>query len=342
MQPTYVTKQNQGRDFVRSVIAKSLGWAGPDLESAAVARWGLMPAQSIIKASGLGTADLTPDQGVAAEQFFDQVLAGSVVGKLGLRRVEFNIRMLSMTAGVSGYWVTQAAPKPLSKPTLSGSTLRTLKVSAMVVVTAEAMRTMGNITEAALQRDLQRALSETLDVTFIDSSNAGVVDEMPASITSGVTPIPSTGQPEMDLHLLIAEFEGSLDSSVFITDPVTATVLALHRDSGGSFPFIDAGPRGGSLFGIPLVTSHSSPRDTDGGQIALIDPSLIALATGSVRLDQSGQTSLAMADSPEAPAEMVSLYQTDSVCLRAELEANWQVQNPAAVAVLTGVAYGAS
>ncbi|MCI0666425.1 MAG: phage major capsid protein [Methylococcaceae bacterium] len=233
--------------------------------------------------------------------------------------------------------MSQFAPKPLGKPVLAGSTLTPLKASAIIVTTRESLRF--SATEALLQKDLQRAVIETLDQAFIDSANAGIAGETPASVTNGAPASASSGDPRDDLNTLISNFGGNLDMAYLVTDPATAAELALFRDTGGSYPFADVSPKGGSLLGFPLVTSRSSPRDTSGGQMALIDPSLIAYATAGITLDTANATALLMDDGPGTPSNLVSLYQTDSVAFRAEALVNWQVQTPGAVVVITGCNY---
>jgi len=46
-----------------------------------------------------------------------------------------------------------------------------------------------------------------------------------------------------------------------------------------------------------------------------------------------------MADSPTSPATMVSMFQTNTVALKAVIHANFENQRVGGVAVLTGVNY---
>ncbi|MCR6699705.1 MAG: phage major capsid protein [Dokdonella sp.] len=340
-----VSSAPKGRQFIRALIVRGVGAAiDPDAaETFARGRWGAGLADRIAKAAvpALTSADVGNP---AATEFFDRVRELSIPGRLsGLRLVPFGVRMLAMTAGSRGYWVGQAKPKPLSKPAVMGATLASRKVAAIVPVTREALFAAGPVAEAALQRDLERAVAEALDVAFIDSTNAGIADEMPASITNGVAPIPSTGDPSQDIAALIAGFAGDLASAYFITDPQTAARIALARDGGGSFAFPDAGPRGGTILGIPLLTSRGSPQDSAGGQIALVDASGVALAMESLDIEVSEHATLLMADDPdEGAAAQVSLWQTNTVAFRAEVLANWDVQRAGAVAVVTGASYGSA
>ena len=334
----------RGTPFVRAII--SAVRAGPNGDAAEVARnafgdrvssvaRGIVSAGSI-SSGGWGAVLATPEHA----EFFAAVQQQSILGKLvGLRTVPLRTRLLTVAAGMVAYWVGRGAPKPLSKGSLAGSTLPPLKVAGLFAVTQELVRHTSQEAETLLRNDLVRAIAEELDRSFIDADNAGVVDEQPASVTNGVTPIASTGSPGSDVAALIEAFTGDLMSAAFVTDPVTAAGIALARDAGGGFLFPDAGPRGGSILGIPLVVSRSSPRTTSGGQLALVDASGIAYGAEGVRIAVSDRATLAMQDDPESPIEQVSLFQTNTAAILAEAVVNWEVQREGSVAVVSDALY---
>jgi HK97 family phage major capsid protein len=315
--------------------------------SFAGSRWGVsIDWESVVKSAvtPLTVANLDGEQSFAAAEYFETVRQASIVGRLvGRRDVPLRTRLINVGSGARGYWVGQSKPKPLSKPTLAGAVMDPRKVAAIIVATAESVKAPGPKAEAVFQSDLTRAVAEELDTAFIDSANAGIAGEMPASITNGVTHLASSGNPGSDITALIEHFLGDLSVAVFITDPVTATRIALARDAGGSFLFPDVGPRGGSILGMPLLTSRSSPQDSSGGQLALVDPSGIATALEGVSVDLSEHSTLQMSDTPDSPLDantvLVSLWQQDLVALRAEIYANWRVEREGAVAVVTGASY---
>jgi len=185
---------------------------------------------------------------------------------------------------------------------------------------------------------LETGCAGAIDQAFLDPTNAGSATA-PAAVTHGAPTITASSDAAADLKALVAAFAGDMSSAYLVTDPDTATGLAMVRGANGSFLFPDAGPRGGSVLGIPLLVSRFSPRDTSGGQIALIDASGIAVAMDAIELSQSDQTSLAMSDTPTSPASMVSMFQTNSVALKAVIYANFENQRVGGVAVLTGVDY---
>lgn len=331
------TSGPRGRLYVR---AKCAQWGGtsPELINTFVAgRWG---AEAITIAKAAQAAVTSGDLGTPeAAEFLNAVREKSVLGGLvGTRPMAFNKRMLARTNGATGFWVSEAAPVPLQKAVLAGSTLTAKKVAAIICVTAEALRAESPAVEAGLQTDLETGITGALDVALLDPSNAGS-DAMPAAITHGAPTVDATGDAAADLKALVSAFAGDMSSAYLATDPDTATGLAMVRGANGSFLFPDAGPRGGSVLGIPLLVSRHSPRDSSGRQIALIDASGIAVALEGIELSQSENTSLAMSDSPDSPATMVSMFQTNTVALKAVIRCNFENQRVGGVAIITGANY---
>lgn len=327
----------RGRGFVCMKIVQAAG-AGEPGYLYARQRWGIN-GDTIAKAAvaALTSGDMGTVEGM---EFFGLVRERSVIGAMsGLRNVPFDIRVVRRTNGTRGVWVGEAAPIPLNKPSLAGSSLPPLRVAAIIVSTKESLSAAGDTVEDGVKQDLEIGCTGATDAAFLDASNAGTPNVSPASVTHGAPTIQATGDAAADLKALVSNFAGDLSSAYLVTDPATATGLAMVRGNNGAFLFPDAGPRGGAVLGIPLLTSRESPRDSGGGQIALIDPTGIAVAMEGLQLDIAEETSLAMSDSPSSPAQMVSLFETNSIAWRCIIAANWEVQRAGCVTVLTGVDY---
>lgn len=325
--------------YTRALIAKALSG---EIESFALQRWGVEGPAVIKAAVGAVTSADTGNE--AAAEFFNLVREASLIGRLsGLRPVPWHVRMLAMTAGATGYWVAEHALIPLSKSTLAGAILTPLKVAIITTATRESLQAGGPVAEAGLQRDLVRAIAAGVDSSFIDAGNAGVSGVRPASVSHGAPQVAATGDPQADLAALVEAFGGDLAASYFITDPLTATQLALARDATGAFLFPDCGPRGGTLLGLPLLTTRGSPRGSDG-QIALIDPTIVAHNMEDLGIVPSDEAMLLASDDPENDSEpiRISLFQSDTIAFKAVVRTNWRRQQATGVAVLTGANYAAS
>ena len=100
---------------------------------------------------------------------------------------------------------------------------------------------------------------------------------------------------------------------------------------------------GGQLFGMPVIASDHV-NDTTA---VLVNASDIYLADeGGVSVDASMEASIEMSDAPTgdsgAPtaSQSVSMFQTNSVAIRAERTINWMRRRTQSVAYLTGVDWG--
>lgn len=311
--------------FVRRTVQRALN-LDPE---AAQRRWGSM-ADSITKAAvpALGLADTDAD----ATAFLGLGVERSIVGRLqGLRRVPFNTRTTKITGGAIAYWVSEAQPRPLSRPSLAGETLPSATLNALIVATRESVGKPA--AERLLQDDLLRATTAVLDATFL-SDDAAVPNGRPGGILAGVPTVSSTGNLADDLAALCGVFGGDLQTASLITTPAVAVRLAFA--SGGN-PQIDVGPNGGNLFGFPLLTTRELEPDSNGERIVIVDGSGITANWTGISLDQSEATALAMADDPTSPAQMVSMFQTSSVAFKTTIYANWAVSRSGAVAQLVGV-----
>ena len=151
-----------------------------------------------------------------------------------------------------------------------------------------------------------------------------------------------------DQAKLAREHSGLPESSI-IGEPEkrdTAACIGLARDAAGSFAFPDAGPAGGSILGLPLLTTRHSPRDSSGGQLALIDGSGIAVADHGVGLARSTDATIeadteptGATDTPVAQsAHPVSLFQTDTVAVKGWTYANWERERDCAT-YISGAIY---
>lgn len=343
-----VSTMPKGARFLRSVIALAAAGKGNPAEytrnrygdgQAALTK--AIVAAGDISSGAWGSVMATPE----ASELTGMVAAQAIIGKVGLRPIPLNVRLVAATSAFTAHWVGRGKPKPLSKMDFEADVLPPMKVAGAYSNTVELIRNMSPEAEAALRNDLTRVCVEALDAAFIDAGNAGIVDVMPASVTNGVIGTASTGNPASDVAALVENFSGDLMAASFVTDPITAAKLALARDAGGSFMFPDASPRGGSVIGMPLIVSRSSPRDSSGGQLALIDGSGIVAGIEGVRMAVSDQATIEMLDDPTndsttpTATTMVSMWETNSILVLVEIAANWRVVRDGAVSLVTGADY---
>ena len=318
----------QAKAFLRQTIVRGLSMREEDAQ----ARWGddgpAIAAQAIKAAvAAITQAEADP----AASAFLGLAVERSVLGRLRVRRPPFDTRTTKVVSGSRGYWSGEGKPIPLSRPALEGETLRPLSVNAIIVATQESLRNPAG--EALLQDDLLNAVAGAIDEALV-SADPGVADERPAGIAHGAPSIVATGDLADDLAALFQLFTGDLTTASFVTTPAVALRLAL---AAGGNPQIALGPNGGQLFGVPTLTTRHMAATSNGTPLLLVDGAGISANWTGIEIARSAQATLVMSDTPTAEAAQVSMFQTNSVALKASARATWNVSREGAVAVLEGV-----
>ena len=295
-----------------------------------------------------------------AGDFVEYLRPLTILGRFGqggipaLRSVPFNIHIRGQTSGGTGYWVGQGAPKPLTKFDFNDVYLGYAKVANIAVITEELLRFSNPSAEMLVRDSLAEALIARLDTDFVDPAKAAVANVSPASITNGVTTITSAGTDadsiRTDIKKAMTQFltaNISPTSAVWIMSSTTALSLSLMTNALGQPEFPGVTMNGGTFNGIPVITSEYVPSDSNGHYVILANASDIWLADdGNVVVDASREASLQMLDNPTnnsssgTATSMVSMFQTNSVAIRAERWINWQKRRAQAVAVISGVNWG--
>lgn len=310
--------------------------------------------------SGNWAANLVGSDTSVFADFVEFLRPQTILGRFGangipaLRRVPFRVPLLSQTSGGSGFWVGQGKAKPLTNFGFGRTTLEPLKVANIAVVTEEVLRDSSPAAANILRDSLAAALRERLDIDFVDPAKSAVSNVSPASITNGISALISSGNDadaiRADVRSLLGAFVAANNAptqGVWIMSSLTALALSLMVNALGNREFPNVSMNGGTFEGMPVITSEYVPTDTDGGVIILINAGDIYEADdGDIVVDISREASLEMSDAPAnttatpTAAQLVSLWQTNSVGFRAERTINWKRRRDTGVQVLTGVNWG--
>jgi HK97 family phage major capsid protein/HK97 family phage prohead protease len=284
------------------------------------------------------------NQNVSSE-FLELLRPATILGKIpNMRQVPFNTKVPSQTAGGTYGWVGEAKPKSVTKLAFSSTSLAVSKAAGIIVLTKELVMLSNPSAEALVRADMVAGIAQFLDQQFIDPAVAAVAGVNPASITNGAPTAAATTNPLADIIGLISHFATNnigVDGVTFIMSAANALSLTFRTNLDGSPEFPGVTISGGSYKGLTFITSQAA-----GGNVIALQPQLILYADdGGVSIDASEQASLQMDSAPASPSDAttvyVSLWQTNTIGLRAERFVNWAKANANAVKYLTATAWPA-
>jgi len=280
-------------------------------------------------------------------EFLELLRPATLIGNLpALRQVPFNVSVPAQTGGGTYGWVGQAKPKPLTSLAFATVSLGFAKIAGIVVLTEELVRMSSPSAEQTVRNDMIAGVAAFMDQQFIDPAVVAVPQVNPASITNGATNSASSGtsadNAKTDLKTLIRTFTVanlSLKNAALVMNEANAFALATALNPLGQPAFPGFTQTGGSILGIPVVTTAAA-----GSNIVLIDQSGILYADdGATTIDVSREASLQMDSAPMDPSDattvLVSLWQNNMIALRVERFATWARARQASVAYITGAAY---
>jgi HK97 family phage major capsid protein len=283
-----------------------------------------------------------------AGDFVELLYPETVLGRLALRKVPFNVRIAGQTGGTSVGWVGEAQPKPVTSAAFNAVQLGWTKVGAISVLSDELIRFSNPAAEALVQADLIKATAEGIDNTFVGSA-AAVANVSPAGMLNGVTAVSATGADyeslRKDVQTMLAPLIAAnldLRSLKMVMSPARALAISSMLTPLGApaFPTMN-GTEGGSLLGIRVITSNN----VAGTSIfAFIESEIFLSEDAGPTVDISTEASIIMDSAPGTggalTAQPVSMFQNGLVALRIQQFINWQKRRTLAAAAISGAAYG--
>lgn len=356
-----VVDASQALGAVRYLRSLVISRENPDAAAGWIAgqNWrGTDDLLELVRRSGVSAADDADLRGrnPILTDLASQVRAASVFGRLpGVVKLPWMSATIALGGAVRAHWVRQGVAVPASPVTLGEpGLLDEHLVGALLVARDQFLRQAGPMAERALAEELVAATAEAYDRALLDVANTGGGDA-PASITSSGFTTSSTGSTlaniDTDLGGLVEELAGEdLVNARWVLHPRSAAYLARLRGTGGAPAFPGLGVNGGSIMGIPAITSKGVPMDEDTAaltQISLVVGSGIAMAGGEVELRASKQAAIEMDTQPTGDAlpptaqstHMVSMFQSNCTALMTLGHINWKPRRTTVAATLTDVSY---
>jgi HK97 family phage major capsid protein len=287
-------------------------------------------------------------------EFIEFLRPETIIGRLNLRGIPTNVRLIEQTQGGTGYWVGQGAPKPLTSFGYSPVTLSPTKVAAIAVATKESLRYSTPSLDMLIRDGLRDALVQRVDEDLLDPTQAGSANVQPASLTSGLTALTSAGTSADNVRTDIANLVQGLRSShlrgsiAVVLPDALLTAMAFMVNSLGQPEFPGLDNDGGTYKGIRFIGSEYVANSSGAGNmvVAIAEREVFVSNDGGVTIDASDQASLQMMNNPTnnsataTPTTMVSMFQTNSVAFLGEWHINWQKRRSTAVVYMDDVNWG--
>ncbi len=292
-------------------------------------------------------------------EFIELLRPQTILGKMtGLTKVPFNVRMGSQTSGSTANWVGQGKSIPVSKLGTSEVTLGIAKAAGLVVLTEELVRSSSPAAELLVRNDLIKTIAQFLDVRFIDPNYAGVANVNPAAITYAVGGNQPTGTNyaalSTDVQTLFNSFiTNNLDptGAIWIMPPTRALAISMMQNALSQPYFPGLSMNGGTWFGLPVITSMSAnvTASPDAGNLIVLakQDDILLADDGQITIDASREATIEQSDAPVGDAaagtaqtqNMVSMFQSNAVAIRAIRFINWAKRRTTAVAFIHAALY---
>lgn len=212
------------------------------------------------------------------------------------RVLPINQRRVLLASGFTADVVAEGSPKVVRSLSMGVDADAATKCAAIIVCTKELLAATGDAGFALFQGELERAITRAM--------NQAVLNALPDSNTLEV---PATGDALGDLR---AGLRAAGPSHGYVVGAPAGVVadLATRTENRGGMSI-----RGGTFVpGVEVIAVD------DLATMHVIPASRLALWLGGLEVRASGEADVNMADTPDAPSEVVSLWQTNCTGLIAE------------------------
>jgi HK97 family phage major capsid protein len=331
----------------------------PEVEAVlrAIAQTGQLPGEVFRAAVGAGTTTdptwagpLVYAQNLASE-FIEFLRPATIVGRLPLRPVPFNVSIPRQTGAATAQWVGEGQSKPVSRLSFERTAIPWAKTSVIAVITDELARFSDPSAEMLVRDDLVAAIAQYHDQQFSDPTVAPLANIRPGAVTNGtaeqVIVVPSSGLTIANIlndvsALMKAMAAANLPMTAmrWLMTPAARITLQYVRTAMDLPAFPEVGQ--GLFRGIQIIESNNIPTATDAtaGQtdLVLLDCSQIFHASDPVvDVQASNEASLQMDTAPATPpAPLVSLWQQNMLGIRAEQYQYWVRRHDKVVGYISG------
>jgi hypothetical protein len=222
-------------------------------------------------------------------------------------------------------WIGEGKSIPVSRLDFNTSRTEATKFAMIIAVSAELVRQTDDRSINMFEKVLTKAIRHGEDLLLL-SDDAAVTDVQPEGLLHGVAGIAAGSPADLgsDIYgLWTSVRDGEAISPYFVLSPRAAMYLAgLHDDGTPRFP--DVGPKGGTIAGVPVLTSPAAAE-----KLILIDADQLVVSDEGAEFEISRNAAVQMDDAPTGNAvtgagvQMVSAFQTNFVFVKIVRHLHW-------------------
>lgn len=256
--------------------------------------------------------------------------------------VKPNVHFAVTTAVGAGNSAAEATWTPVTKVGFASEETTPSKALALVACSEDLLRMGGELAQNYLSAELRNAVALATDIVSV-----GI-------LTAGLSPIASTGDARKDLRKALEAIDLSQWSKpcVFVSPTMLKEMANMGDDTNPPvFPDLML-PNGGTISGMPCagidaLAGYAGFGSPASDLMIVADAAQIAGDAGTLDFLPSSEASILMNSAPSvtspedepAGAELVSMFQTNSVALRLTRWFNLSRSRSTAVAVVKGCSY---
>jgi hypothetical protein len=276
----------------------------------------------------LGSSTATPSFSSIAEGVFDVTVLGQIPGT---QRLPFVHQVAGGTIlGTGAAWRAEGKAIRVTKPTFSAIALARSSIGGIVVGSREffELGIRDQSTAETISRLARDAIRRQADSTFC-GSGAAVAGQQPAGLGDSAQSVSSTGATAA---AIAADVRSMVATMVGGGVPLRSAVWLLSSEAFSLFAALKILDQSGStLSGRPIVT------DAPTGTVCLVAADYLSVAlSDQVAIQTSSAASVEMDTAPTgntgtpaaASSNLINLFQSDCVAVKAKLDINWSVSGP--------------
>ena len=269
---------------------------------------------------------------------------------LPLRFVPARVPFVRQTSLAVADWRGETMALKVSSGAFDRSSLEPLTVGCVVVLSNALITSTSPAARAEIRRNLFSAIADAIETCAWDSAETGSAGVQPQSLTNAGLTFSSANDFNVDFQEAAALFRGDWRTARIVTSPTLGGQLSLAYGDRGIGA--DAGPLGGRVLGIPLLTSAGFASDSSGvSDWCLIDGAQVAVVDQGIELKVSTATMLELDDAPAhgtagptgpGSNKVVSMFQTENTAIAVLRKLNWELQSAGACVTCTSASYVAA